>query len=192
VQGFPKSRSLLAGNAAFNPSNYESIQTITVGSGGAASINFTSIPSTYKHLQIRGIGRATNSTGGNQAKLQMNGDTSSGSYAFHQLVGNGFTASAYGYGTGTVDGMVPVIVTTSGLSASNIFGVTVIDILDYTSTQKYKTVRSFTGRDTNGGGDVQLTSGLWLSTSAITSLNILMQSAGDFAEYSTLALYGVK
>ena len=171
--------------------DFESIQTVTVGSGGSTSIEFTSIPSTYKHLQIRGIGRATNDAGGNQAKLQMNGDTSSGSYTFHQLIGNGYNASADGYGTGTIAGIVPVIVTTT-TTTSNMFGVTVIDILDYTSTQKYKTLRIFTGRDTNGGGDVQFVSGLWLSTSAITSLKFTMQSIGDFAQYSSFALYGVK
>ena len=35
--------------------DFESIATVTVGGGGAASIEFTSIPGTYQHLQIRGI-----------------------------------------------------------------------------------------------------------------------------------------
>lgn len=48
---------MLAGNSFWNPwspsTDYDSIATTTVGAGGAASITFSSIPSTYQHLQIR-------------------------------------------------------------------------------------------------------------------------------------------
>jgi hypothetical protein len=172
--------------------SYESIATTTVGVGGTSTITFSSIPSTFKHLQIRAIGRTANAVTADQAKLQMNSDTSTSSYAFHQLIGDGASATAAGYGSGIVAGIVPVIRFTGASATASIFGVTVFDILDYTSTAKYKTVRCLTGYDSNGSGQMQLTSGVWLSTSAVTSLDITMQGSGNFVQYSSFALYGIK
>ena len=53
--------------------SYESIATVSVGSGGAANVEFTSIPGTYTHLQIRAIGQTAGS--GQFVKMQMNSDT---------------------------------------------------------------------------------------------------------------------
>jgi hypothetical protein len=171
---------------------YVSISTVTLGAS-QTTISFSSIPSTYKHLQIRGIGRTTNAVPADQAKLQINGDTSSGSYAFHQLYGNGSTVTSEGYPTGTVAGITPVIRFTGASATSGIFGATVIDILDYANTNKYKTMRTIMGYDANGSGVFQLVSGLWLNTSAITSLTLSLQAgSGDFAQYSSFALYGIQ
>ena len=181
--------SQISGHLSTN--SYESIATVTVGSGGQSSISFTSIPSTYKHLQIRAIGRNTAAVTTAQAKIQINGDTGN-NYTFHQMYGNGATAAADGYGTGVINGITPSIRMTGASSTSGIFGATVIDILDYANTNKNKTVRILLGQDQNGSGDVQLVSGAWLSTSAITSLSFTAQTSGDFAQYSSFALYGVK
>ena len=51
-QGLPKYRSMLAGNAAYVPSSYESIASAT-GTGSSGTITFSSIPSTYQSLQLR-------------------------------------------------------------------------------------------------------------------------------------------
>lgn len=181
-----------SGNYPRVTNSFESIATVTVGSGGSSSISFSSIPSTFKHLQIRGIARSANSASAEQGKLQMNGDTSASNYAFHSLKGNGSSASAEGYGTGVVAGVAGVFRITANTAGSNIFGVTVVDILDYTNTNKYKTVRILTGQDQNGSGDIQFNSGLWLNTSAVTSLTLTMQGSGDFMQYSQFALYGIK
>ena len=180
-----------SGNYPRVTNSYESIATVTVSSA-VSSVSFSSIPSTYKHLQIRGIARSANSATAEQGKLQMNGDTSASNYAFHSLKGNGSTASAEGYGTGVVAGVAGVFRITANTAGSNIFGVTVVDILDYTNTNKYKTVRILTGQDQNGSGDIQFNSGLWLNTSAVTSLTLTMQGSGNFMEYSQFALYGIK
>ena len=66
------SRSLLTGNTAFMPGSYESIATVSVGSGGTSSADFTSVPSTYTHLQIRYTTYASN---GSYLSIQFNGDT---------------------------------------------------------------------------------------------------------------------
>jgi hypothetical protein len=78
-------------------------------------------------------------------------------------------------------------------STASIFGVAVCDILDYTNTNKYKTVRSLSGHDQNGSGYVTLMSGSWRNTAAITSITILRDSGGaNLTQYSQFALYGIK
>lgn len=167
------------------PSSYESIATVTA-SGGETSITFSSIPSTYKHLQIRGISRR-NTTGGFTVGIQANGDAGS-NYTVHSLRGTGSIASA----TATVPSTYATLATSSSASnSSGIFGVLIIDVQDYESTTKYKTFRSFGGFDSNGAGSVALTSGLWLNTSAINSLSLY--GTGDaFAAGSVISLYGIK
>jgi predicted patatin/cPLA2 family phospholipase len=76
-------------------------------------------------------------------------------------------------------------------TGANIFGAGVIDILDYANTNKYKTVRALSGHDNNGSGYVNFESGLWMSTSAITSIKLF--TAGNvYAQYTQFALYGIK
>lgn len=187
TQGFPKSKSLLTGNDAIFAGSYESIETVTVGSGGVANFSFTSIPSTYTHLQLRGIVRSNQAGSGiTTSTLRFNSDTGS-NYAYHNLIGNGTAASA-----GAATTQTNIILTNAPeLSAtSNAFGVTIIDILDYTNTNKYKTIRALHGADLNGSGQIILSSGLWMNTSAITSITV--NPAGDAVQYTSFALYGIK
>ena len=187
TQGFPKSKSLLTGNDAIFAGSYESIETVTVGSGGVANFSFTSIPSTYTHLQLRGIVRSNQAGSGiTTSTLRFNSDTGS-NYAYHNLIGNGTAASA-----GAATTQTNIILTNAPeLSAtSNAFGVTIIDILDYTNTNKYKTIRALHGADLNGSGQIILSSGLWMNTSAITSITV--NPAADAVQYTHFALYGIK
>jgi hypothetical protein len=129
----------MSGNLASGA--YASIATNTVGGAGAASITFSSIPATYTHLQIRGI--VGDVTGGQASILaQFNGDTGT-NYSTHFMTGNGSAASA-GSET-TVD---RVIVGAYGLS-SNGFGGLILDVLDYTNTNKYTTTRGLGAGDNN-------------------------------------------
>jgi hypothetical protein len=169
---------------------YESIATVTVGSGGQASAEFTSISSSYKHLQIRVLARS-NSTGdaNDDCSLQYNSDTGS-NYVSHALTGNGTAASA-GYNAAASTNR---LLKTAGPDAgANVFGGGVIDILDYANTNKYKTARGLGGMDTNGtGGVIALESMLWLNTNAITSIKIAPRYGTLWVQYSTFALYGIK
>jgi hypothetical protein len=161
------------------PTNsYESIQTVTVGSGGAASITFSSIPSTYKHLQIRGILKET--VAQNWTTVNFNGDTTGSNYRAHQLNGNGSSVSA----SDTTLGLQYIVGTSE-------FGSYITDILDYANTSKYKTARNLGGVDQNGSGQLALSSALWMNTNAINQITI-NASSGVFVQYSTLALYGIK
>jgi len=168
---------------AASTNSYESIATVTVGSGTAADITFTSIPSTYTHLQIRGI--ANKSSAGDVAmRMSFNSDTAS-NYTYHFLDGNGSSAIAGGTGNDLFDVFYPISTTAS------IFSGVIIDILDYANTNKYKTSRVLAGTDLNGSGRFGLKSGLWMSTSAITSIK-LNPSSDNFAQYTQFALYGIK
>ena len=170
-----------SGGVAAAASSYESIATSTVGSGGAASITFTSISSNYTHLQIRAIGKPT-SAGGQEILFTLNGDTGS-NYNSHQLYGSGSSAVANAKGTSANAWL------TYWDNAQ--FGSFVTDILDYKDTNKYTTTRSLGGHDLNGSGFILFRSGLWMNTAAVTSISIFA-SSGNLAEYSQFALYGIK
>jgi len=177
---------MLAGNTTWNPWSpagaYESIATVTVGAGGAATVTFSSIPSTYTHLQIRGIMLSTTA---NHADMQLNGDTGN-NYAAHALEGNGSAVSSF---AGTSRANMFSIFYTPGTSTG--IGGGVADILDYTNTNKNTTVRSLRGTDNNGSGNLSLISGLWMNTAAVTSITLTARG-GTFAQYSSFALYGIR
>ena len=164
--------------------SYESIATVTVGSGGQSTITFSSIPSTYKHLQIRGIARSAGAF--TQTRIKINSDTGS-NYTLHQLTGTGSTATANAYPNET--GPVPVPIRMP--DTANIFGAFVMDILDYQNTSKFKTIRTLGGADLNGSGSMILSSNLFRSTSAISQLDF-DGNGENFAQYSQFALYGIR
>jgi hypothetical protein len=171
--------------------SYESIATVTVGSP-VLSISFTSIPSTYQHLQIRGIGRSSNNAAFETFEntlVAFNSDTTNSNYAWHNLVGDGASATANGYTSNRV--LVNAAITGAAL-ASGIFGTFITDILDYANTSKYTTTRSLAGGDANGSGRLMLQSNLWLNTAAITSITLTNSSGNNWAQYSSFALYGIK
>lgn len=169
--------------------SYESIATTTVGAGGSASITFSSIASTYQHLQLRILGRSDRSVVNNDyLEVTFNSDTGA-NYSFHQLLGDGASASANS-GTSQNNILVSRIATTTG--SASIFGGIVLDILDYDDTNKYKTTRSLGGADQNGSGLIYLNSGLWMNTAAITSITVKPSSSNNFVQYSQIALYGIK
>jgi hypothetical protein len=177
-------------SAVAGPGDYESIQTVNVGAGGSSSASFTSIPSTYKHLQIRGIARNTSAgTASDYILLKFNSDTGA-NYAFHWLYGDGSAAG----GTGSVNrSNLPVGTCWQSSALANSFSAVICDLLDYKDTNKFKTTRSLAGGDTNGGSyqEMNIMSGLWRNTNAITQIDI-SSSTGNLAQYSTFALYGVK
>lgn len=180
---------IMASAISGNVSSYESIQTVTLSSN-ATSINFTSIPSTYTHLQIRGIARSTRSNTNNNLYVGLNGDTTTGNYNAHWLGGDGSAAS--GNQLSGVSGMGSIYsINVAATSTASVFAGIVIDILDYKNTNKYKTMRALSGYDANGSGNVGLFSGLWMNTAAVTSINLLT-FYDQYATYSSFALYGIK
>jgi len=170
-----------------NP-QFESIQTVTIGSGGQSSVSFTSIPSTYKHLQIRYSARSGRSRVANSGMvMRLNG--SYGTYS-HSLTGDGSTV-ATGAGAPSING---IFLEAPGISAtSGIFGAGVIDILDYATGTKNATVRVLSGDDCNGSGRLTLGSQFVNSTTAISSLAFeTVDGTTNIQEFSKFALYGIK
>lgn len=186
LQGFPKSRSLLAGNAAYNPGATFLIDSVTVGAGGASSITFSSIPSTYQHLQLRCTARSSRNQNSGYGVVSYNSDTGT-NYSYHALAGDGATASADAYSTVSFQ---TLIYFPGSLRGSSIFGVGVLDILDYQNTNKYKTLRVLDGYDSNGAGLIALQSGSWRNTNAVTSITITEYNGFNFEQYSKFSLYG--
>ena len=170
--------------------SYESIATVTVGSGGAADVTFSSIPGTYTHLQIRGIARSTAAQ--NLAGLRMqvgNGsiDTAT-NYSGHILYGDGSGVAATS--SANQSQMNIGVVSAANDTVSSFAGL-VLDLLDYANSNKYKTTRSLCAVDLNGSGAVEFHSSSWRSTSTVTTVK-LYATAGNFAQYSHFALYGIK
>ena len=159
--------------------SFESIATVSVGSGGSSSIDFTSIPGTFAHLQLRITEKFSSSTF--NPKITFNSDTAT-NYSWHYLSGDGSSASA---GAGATQAFMYL----NSNSGSSTMTVHIVDILDYANSNKNKTIRVLDGFDNNGSGYVSLFSGNWRSASAITSINI---AGGTFGQYSHFALYGIK
>lgn len=173
--------------------SYESISTVTVGAGGASSIDFTSIPGTYKHLQIRGIMKdvTTGTADYDALRIQYNNDTGT-NYSWHYLKGEGSGSGGVGQAS-TSSYLWSGTVMRSGTGQTSAFSTSIIDILDYANTSKYKTQRWLNGTEFNALYPwVGLGSGLWQSTSAITSIKMYLDTSVNFAQYSTFALYGIK
>lgn len=179
-------------------SSYESIATTTVGAGGSSSVTFSSIPSTYTHLVVRGsIQSNRGSYAIDNATVRFNSD-SGANYSRHN--GNASAATttapeAYGTGGATFGGPIPLVTSV----ATNVFNGFVMDVLDYANTSKYKTLRILGGYDVNGttgtgsfGGSVGLYTGSWQNTNAITSITLAPVDGTAFTQYSSFALYGIK
>jgi hypothetical protein len=188
-----KYSSLLAGNAAFDPGVFQSIATTTL-STATGTVTFSSIPQTYTHLQLRVMAQTNRGTYGiDEPKVTFNGDTGS-NYKVYYLFGNGSTANASSDATTTfMKWGTGVLGTTTGAN----WGSIIVDILDYTNTNKYTTSRVLGGTDCNGtvgglGGRVGVSSGLWMNTAAITSISLTPAEGTTFSQYSSFALYGIK
>lgn len=183
---------MLAGNTAYvEPGDFFSIATVNVGTDNPTTITFSSIPSTYTHLQIRGISRCGRTDGDDNYILRFNSDTGN-NYAHHKVYGTGSTVTAAS--TSSTSGInLDFAISSSYIGTSN-FAPIILDILDYANTNKYKTVRYLTGFDSNGGNRdrISFASGLWQSTSAITSITLLADASQTLSQYTTLALYGIK
>jgi hypothetical protein len=162
--------------------------TVTVGAGTAASIDFTSIPATFTDLVIRTSARTTSNAG--QAwgglRLAINGVTTN--LTFKALYGDGSNASA---GSGA---LAEVGLASSSASTASAFGNSECYIPNYANTSYNKSFSADGVQENNAASALlAIDTNLWSNTAAITSLSIQLQGGvGNFAQYSTAALYGIK
>lgn len=172
--------NLMADNTFMEP-----IATTLVGAGGSSSVTFSNIPQIYRHLQIRGIAKSAGS--GTNGDMTFNGDTGN-NYAWHELGGNGAVAYT---SASTSRANIANVFDLNASTNTNIFGASVIDILDYANANKFKTVRTIGGTDVNGSGSVAFWSGLWMNTSPIKSITITGRAA-NIAQNTRISLYGIR
>ena len=170
----------LSSGVAASTSSYESIATNNPTSG--SSITFSSIAGTYASLQIRILGFAS---AANYFALRFNSDTGA-NYTRHALIGDGSTVTAFG-NTGRT--YCQISSGSANPSTTNGYAI-IVDLLDYASSTKNKTVRSSSGLDANGSGEMSLWSHLWVNTNAITSITVLTD--GTYSTGTSIALYGIK
>jgi len=164
------------------PTSFESIASNTVTGSAVSTITFSSISSSYQHLQLRC--NIVGSADGGYIYIRLNGDGVTSNYTRHALEGNGSAVSASGNADYSSIGLI------SDSSASYL-NVAIADFHDYASTTKNKTVRVIGGNDRNGSGYITLYSGSRMSTNAITSITI-GGSGVSLGVGTTVSLYGIK
>jgi len=174
-----------ASNSVTPYDGYESIATLYPT---GATAEFTSIPSTYTHLQIRYIARTSRADITDWIEMNFNSDTGN-NYSYHFLRGNGSVTLA---SAGTSTNYAEVGTSVAQTGGSNMFGVAVVDILDYANTNKFKTVRSLSGEDRNGEGLIYLYSSSWRSTNAINTIVLTPGAGTNFSAGTVIELYGIR
>lgn len=168
-------------------SNFFLISQQVLGST-ATTVTFSSIPSTYKSLQLRVLARDTyaSSSVTYNSSLTLNSNTN---YTLHYLQGNNNSVTAVGQTGNTVAYSYGV---PQDSTLANTYGASIIDIIDYSSTTKYKTIKSISGADVNNGtyNKIQINSALSLDTTAVTTITF-NKATTAFAAGSVFSLYGV-
>jgi hypothetical protein len=184
------------------PSNEYLIETVVVPAGGVSSVVFdvSSLGTTYRHLKLVYTARTNRTSFADDVlSLRFNSNSDTGLYATHGLWGGGANGTLAGVNA-QLDwgGEFSIGTTTTGVASSGVFGAGEIDILDWNSTSKTKVSRCLSGffesaSAVNGysAARLYLTSHLWNSTSAITSLTLDQNLGDNFVQGSRFSLYGV-
>lgn len=163
-----------------NP-NMVAIQTVTVGSGGASSIEFTSIPQTYTDLVVQVSGRTDRTVDTDSMKIEVNNSTTS--YTWLYLLGNNSVASSSTAQRAYVN---------SDYNTANTFGSAQIYIPNYTSSNnKSFSIETISENNATSGAQTELLAQLWSNTAAITSIKLSPQFGTNWKQYSTATLYGI-
>ena len=160
------------------------ISAVTVGAGGVSTINFSSIPQTYNDLCLKISARQGAE---NAFTLKFNGSTSS--YSTRRIQGDGSTVTSNN-AAGLTTAIRVIGINPSGATA-NIFGNTEFYIPNYTGSAYKSVSHDGVNEDNSTTIYMNLSSGLWSNTAAITSIT-LTPEAGSFVQYSTAYLYGIK
>lgn len=166
------------------PNTFTLIASSTVGSGGAASIGFSSIPSTYTDLQLVVSARTNYGTAADQILLTLNGSASS--FNCKLVYGSGSTVASAALSTNYIG-------TNENLDlTANTFGSMTVYIPNYAGSG-YKTISADSVQENNASNAYAvLNASLWSNTAAINALTVAPNSGGSWVQYSTAYLYGIK
>jgi hypothetical protein len=167
---------------------FDSIETITTS--GVTEVTFNNIPQTYKHLQLRYMVRTNFSTQDTVYLYKFNNDGGNTNSSFYNLYGNGSVLqagvqfSSYSAFAGYCPGSTAL---------ANVYGVGIVDILDYASRKKLKTIKAVSGWEDNSSGANNLISALPIDRPGlepVTTLSVAFN--GTIQSGSHFALYGIK
>jgi len=167
--------------------SYELISTTILGAT-TSTITFSSIPSTYKHLQIRFALVGSGASADRDVLFRLNGDTAS-NYSVHSLTASGAGAPSSG-GNGS-QLYIKLLGAVFGIQTIPTAGY--IDVLDYASTSKNKTIKTLIGQvqNSSSSSELSLLSGSWMNTATVTSFTLFMNTA-TFSIGNRVSLYGIK
>ena len=164
---------------------YVAIATVTVGSGGAANIEFTSIPATYTDLLVKySLRLDSNPQSGVWSSINISLNSSSSNFSYRLLFGTGSAASSQ---TGTTE----VIWVDSSAATASTFGNGEIYFPNYAGANNKSFSADFVTENNGTSALAGLNALLWSNTAAITAIKVAPPS-GNFAQYSTATLYGIK
>jgi hypothetical protein len=185
ILDYLKTSNFLSGNAPVSFGAFDLLETTTLTSS-ASSVTFSGLDaySGYKHLQIRMVVQSNN---GATMWMRINADSGT-NYSTHYLSGQGSSVSSSSFTGSDLIYITPGGAVSAAVNA-NAFTANVMDILDFSSANKNTTIRSLFGNDINPR--ITFLSGLWNSTSAVTSLELSSYATG-FSIGSRFSLYGVK
>jgi hypothetical protein len=168
---------------------YVAIATVTVGSGGAASIDFSSIPGTYTDLLIKSSLRSDQAVDYNYAYMRINGVTTS-SYSYRGIYADSNTTGTYGTAN---NNLIEMNLTVGANSTASTFSNGEVYFPNYTSSNnKSFFVDAVTEKNAATNVGLYLSAGLFTTSSAITSISIFASGSLKFVQYSTATLYGIK
>jgi hypothetical protein len=163
---------------------FELIASSTVGSSGAASIDFTSIPSTFTDLVVKLSLRINNSM--TSAYCYLNNDTTLSNYTDKRLLGNGSTASSSG-------GAFPRIAISDGTDAtSSTFGNAEFYLPNYAGSSNKSISADYVAENNATLGYTGMNAVLWSNTSAVNRITIVSSGGESFVQHSSAYIYGVK
>lgn len=162
---------------------YTLISSVTVGSGGASSIDFTSIPATYTDLVLK-VSIRGSASNVDYNKISFNGSTST--FTYRSLEGSGAAAASYNGSVGAFGVQTPSTYTASTFSSIEIY------IPNYAGSNNKSYSSDATTENNATTSYADLIAGLWATTSAITSISLAPVTTTSFAQYSTAYLYGLK
>jgi hypothetical protein len=166
------------------PNTFELIASSTVGSGGSATISFTSIASTWTDLVLKVSGRTSWASGDDAIVIKFNG--SSSTYSMRRLDGNGSTA------TSNNNALSIRAVTNDAIKTASTFGSWEIYIPNYAGSANKSASLDAVSENNATAANANLVAGLWSTTSAITQIDLTSFNSANFVQHSSAYLYGVK
>jgi len=157
--------------------------TVTVGSGGAASISFTSIPSTYTDLMVLYSLRSDRAYAFDNVSISFNG--SGATKTDRRLFGDGAATNSYS------DSELYMGVASDSSATASVFGNCQLYIFNYTSANHKSALSDGISENNNTTAAQEIVGGKWSNTAVINAVALAPRTGSNWLQYSTASLYGI-